>query len=180
MSTVRAMWLVAWHTLTIYVLLVALFRLARRRQLAQLNVIDLVIILVMGSAVETAMVAGDTSLPAGIVSAATLLLTNRCIAWMLSRSRRWRRLIAGDPILLVREGQFIESHLRRTGFSHDDVLEALREREICDLADVKFAVLETNGAVTVVPREAATHRIRFRDPSGDAPGHGSDSTAPAG
>ena len=171
----RPMWLVAWHTLAIYVFLIVMFRVAGRRQLAQLNVIDLVIILVMGSAVETAMVAGDTSLQAGLVSAATLLIANRAIAWALCRSRRWRRLVTGDPILLVREGQFIEEHLHRAGLTHEDVLEALREREQCAIARVKFAVLETNGTVTVIPMDAETHRVRFRDTAVQP----ADSTAPA-
>ena len=171
----RALWLVSWHTLAIYIFLIVIFRVAGRRQLSQLNVIDLVIILVMGSAVETAMVAGDTSLKAGLVSAATLLVANRGIAWALSRSRRWRRLVTGDPILLVREGQFIEEHLHRAGMTREDVLEALREREACDISHVKFAVLETNGTVTVIPRDAETHRIRLRDPTVQP----TDSTAPA-
>ncbi len=159
-----ALFLVSWHTLAIYLFLIVLFRIVGRRQLAQLNVIDLVIIIVMGSAVETAMVAGDTSLPAGLVSAATLLIANRLIALALSRSRRWRRIVSGDPILLVREGQFIDEHLRLAGMTHDDVLEALREREECDVSHVKFAVLETNGTITVIPKTSETQSIRFRAP----------------
>ena len=160
----KALWLVAWHTLAIYLFLIAIIRIAGRRNLSQLNVIDLVIILVLGSAVETAMVAGDTSLKAGLTSAGVLLIANRAIAWAASRSRRWRRLVTGDPTLLVREGQFIEEHLRRAGMTHEDVLEAIREREECGIAHVKFAVLETNGTVTVIPRNAETHRAHLRDP----------------
>ena len=89
----RAPWLVAWHTLAIYLMLIAIIRIAGRRQLSQLNVVDLVIILVLGSAVETAMVAGDTSLKAGLTSAGVLLIANRAIALAVSRSRRWRRLV---------------------------------------------------------------------------------------
>ena len=172
----NAMALVAWHTLAIYLFLIVMFRFVGRRQLGQLNIIDLVIIVVMGSAVETAMVAGDTSLPAGLVSAATLLVANRSIAFVLSRSRRWRRLVSGDPMLLVKEGQFIEEHLRRASMTHDDVLEAMREREVCDLSRVKFAVLETNGTITVIPMGAETHRIRYRD----APPSAESSAIPTG
>lgn len=156
--------LVAWHTLAVYVFLIVCFRLIGRRQMGQLNVIDLVIIVIMGSAVETAMVAGDTSLPAGIVSASTLLLANRAIAWLLSRSARLRHLVSGDPVLLVRNGEFIEEHLRRAGMTHDDVLEAMREREECDLSHVKFAVLERNGTITVIPKTAETHRNHNQQP----------------
>ena len=160
----KPMLLVAWHTLAIYLFLIVMFRIVGRRQLAQLNVIDLVIILIMGSAVETAMVAGDTSLPAGLVSAAVLLAANRALVFVLSGSRRWRRFVAGDPILLVREGAFIEEHLRRAGLTESDVLHAMREREECDVRHVKFAVLEVNGTITVVPQGSETHKIPLRDP----------------
>jgi uncharacterized membrane protein YcaP (DUF421 family) len=175
-SAWKPMALVAWHTLAIYLFLIVMFRLVGRRQLGQLNVIDLVIIVIMGSAVETAMVAGDTSLQAGLISATTLLIANRFIASVLSRSRRWRRLVSGDPILLVKEGQFIEEHLRRAAMTHEDVLEAMREREACDVSNVKFAVLETNGTITIIPNGAETHRIRYRD----TPSSGINSMSPAG
>jgi uncharacterized membrane protein YcaP (DUF421 family) len=149
---------VFWHTLVIYLFLIAMFRILGRRQLGQLNVIDLVIIILMGSAVETAMVAGNTSLPAGLVCAATLLGVNRLIAFILQRSRRWRHIVSGSPILLVQDGQFIDEHLRRTGLTRDDVLEAIREREKGDIKEVKFAVMEVDGTITVIPGDAKTSR----------------------
>src|SRR5437016_8093731 len=92
---------VATHTLVIYAFLMAALRLVARRQLGQLTAIDLVIIVSLGSAVETAMIAGNTSLVAGLVSATTLLVTNRILSRIVLRWRRLRRFVIGSPLLLV-------------------------------------------------------------------------------
>lgn len=152
---------VVWHTFVIYLFLIILFRLLGRRQLGQLNVIDLVVIIILGSAVETAMVAGNTHLDAGIVCAITLLATNRAISAVAKRSKRFRRLLCGNPVLLVRNGQFIEEHLKRTGFSHEDVMQAVRERERDSLSDIRFVVLELDGAITVVPNDAKIYSAKL-------------------
>ncbi len=154
------------HTVVIYSFLIAMLHFVSRRQLGQLTVIDLVIIILLGSAVETAMVNGDTSLQAGIVCSSTLLLLNYLLGRYLFRSRRLRHLVTGGPVLLIHDGQFIDEHLRRAGLTRSDVLEALREREQADVSQIKFAVLEMDGAINVVPMQATTHRSKRHLPGG--------------
>jgi len=148
---VRSLPLVALYTLTIYLLLIAAFRLIGSRQLGQLTIIDVVIILIMGSAVETAMVNGNCSLPAGFVSAGTLLLANRAIGLLAARSRRVHRMVACSPTLVVSNGQIIEEHLKRAGLTEEDVMQALRARGCCEVSEVRFAVMEEDGEINVVP-----------------------------
>jgi uncharacterized membrane protein YcaP (DUF421 family) len=148
----------------IYLFLIAAFRLVGRRQLAQLTVIDLVVLIVLGSAVETAMIAGNTSLAAGIISAATLLGVNRLLTRLSLRSKRWRNLVVGGPVLLVDHGHIVEEHVRRAGLTEADVLEAIRERGQDRLDAVKFAVLEAGGSINVVPMDAPTYRGEVRRP----------------
>ncbi|GAC1549472.1 MAG: DUF421 domain-containing protein [Herpetosiphon sp.] len=143
---------VAMHTFLIYLFLIVGLRLMGRRHTGQLTIIDLIIIIVLGSAVETAMVAANTSLPAGIVSASTLLLTNRLLSWSLTRSKRLRRLVLGGPVLLVRHGVFVEEHLKRVGFTEADVMEAIRQHGEEAVTDVKYAVLEDDGSISVLGR----------------------------
>lgn len=150
---------VALHTACVYFFLIAGLRLMGRRQLGQLTAVDLIILLLLGSAVETAMVAGNTTLPAGLVSAGTLLLVNRTLTWVLCRSRRLRHLVQGGPTLLVHNGHIVEEHLRRTGLTPADLLEALREREYDDVSQVRFAVMETDGQINVVPMHARVQRL---------------------
>jgi uncharacterized membrane protein YcaP (DUF421 family) len=153
MSLLSSYAVVALQTLVIYLFLILGLRFLGRRQMGQLNAIDLVVIIVLGSAVETSMIAGNTSLVAGLVSAGTLLLVNRLVAALFLRSKRLRHLVEGVPVLLVHDGRFVEEHLRRVGLTEADLLEAIREREKAGLEGVRFAVLETNGEITVVPME---------------------------
>lgn len=146
------------HTLGIYLFLIVGLRLLGRRQMGQLNVIDLVIVIVLGSAVETAMIAGDKSLSAGLVSAGTLLLANRLLTVVLWRSRRLRHLVMGGPVLLIHGGRLVEEHLQRVGLSEADVLEAIRERGYDRVDEVRFAILEPDGAINVVPMAAKALR----------------------
>src|SRR5690242_1635636 len=142
---------VAGQTLIIYLFLIAGLRLLGARQMGQLTVLDLVVIILLGSAVETAMVHANTSLPAGLVSASTLLVANRGLNGLMLRSRRLRHLVVGGPLLLVQDGHLIEEHLRRRGLTDEDVLQAIREREEAGIENVRFAVLEPDGEIHVVP-----------------------------
>ena len=143
---------VALSTLAIYVFLILMIRLVGRRMLAQLSAIDFIVIILLGSAVETAMVGASTSLAAGLVAATVLLVSNRLLTMVMVRSKRLRHLVTGGPVLLVHGGKLLQTRLRRLGFTEADVLEALRERGVHDLRDVTFAVLETDGRINVVRR----------------------------
>ncbi len=153
---VKTLPLVALYTCVIYVFLVLSFRLGGRRQLGQLTVVDLVVIIVMGSAVETALIGGNVSLPAGFVSAGTLFLADRLFAFAFYRSKRLRHLLGGGPLLLVHYGEYVEEHLHRAGLTKTDVDEAIHERDCLGVSDVKFAVLEEDGEINVVQMSAPT------------------------
>jgi uncharacterized membrane protein YcaP (DUF421 family) len=148
---VRSIAIVAGSTAAIYLFLLVLLRLFGRRQLG-LTVVDLVVVLLLGSAVETAMIHGDVSLPAGFASAGTLMLMNRLLTAVFLRSERFCNLVGGGPVLLVHEGRPVEEHLRRVGMTHTDLEEALRARGYGGPADVREAILETDGSVSVIPR----------------------------
>jgi uncharacterized membrane protein YcaP (DUF421 family) len=140
----------AGSTAVIYLFLVTAMRLVSRRQLGQLTVIDLVVVLVLGSSVETAMIHGNTSLPVGLVSVATLLVLNRLMTWIFLHNDRLRQLVNGGPVLLVHNGAVVEDHLRKVGMTREDLLAALRGRGYDDPRSVRSAVLETDGSFTVI------------------------------
>ena len=142
---------IAAATAVVYLFLVALFRFLGRRALAELSPVDLVVMLCLGSAVETAMIRADTSLAAGLTSAATLLLTNRILTSAVVRHKWLRRLVNGGPTLLVHNGRFLANRAARCGLSRSDVEQAVRQRDLERLDQVRFAVLEADGEITVVP-----------------------------
>ena len=118
----------------------------------------LTVLLIISNAVQNAMVGSDTSLNAGILAAATLLIADR----LLDRVALWRRDLIGTPALLVQNGHILEPALRRESVAVDDVLQALREHGVADLSKVKLAVLEVDGTISVVPDDAPSTRTRRR------------------
>lgn len=147
------LWTVAWSTLAIYLFLILMIRLIGRRMLAQLSAIDLIVVILLGSAVETAMVHASTSFKAGLVSAGVLLVANKLLTLAMLRSSRWRHLIGGGPQLLILNGEMQHARMDRLGFTEEAVMAALREREVDDVAKVRFAIFEPDGRVNVVLRD---------------------------
>jgi len=144
---------VVMSTAVLYLFLILALSLLGHRQLSDLGLTELVILMLLGSSVETAMVAGNTSLSAGIVSAATLLLSNRALSLLIRRCDWLQGVLIGRPVPLVYNGRFLVSGIRETGLSEDDVRQGMRERGYDDLDQVRLAVLEIDGGISVVPRK---------------------------
>ncbi len=142
------------NTTVIYAFLIVAIRLIGRRQLGQLSSLDLLILILLGSSVETAMVRASTSLKVGIVSATTLLILNKLLTVGMTKSKKMCRLLGAGPVLLVYDGHFLDENLRRLGMTEDDVIEAIRERECGNVRELRYAVFEANGEINVVYRSA--------------------------
>jgi uncharacterized membrane protein YcaP (DUF421 family) len=127
------------RTLAVYFVLLAGLRLAGKRELGQLSVFDLVVILVIANAVQNAMVGPDTSLTGGLVAAITLLIANSLVGTFVARVPWLETRVRGTPSVLINDGQMIEPTLR-----------------------AKIAVLEVDGTISVVPRSSHVHRTRRR------------------
>lgn len=145
---------VIWQTVAIYLFLVLALALLGRVIMAQFTVLEFLGIALLGSAVETGLYAGSSTLFAGLTAAATLLLVNRGLSVLLERSRTLRRLMQSTPIILAEHGRPLPSQLRRAGMTRADLITAIRERGYAGLSDVRWAVLEVNGTVNVIPRRS--------------------------
>ncbi|MGN6359171.1 MAG: DUF421 domain-containing protein [Thermomicrobiales bacterium] len=145
---------VVWHTLVIYLVLIGGLSRMGRSLMAERTLPTYLTIALLGSAVETGLYAGSGSLAAGLASAATLLIANRVLTVLLTRSVALRHLLIGTPIVLVHDGQLVWPHLRQVGMTEQEIMAAIRERGYERLDDVHFAVMEVNGAVGVIPRTA--------------------------
>jgi uncharacterized membrane protein YcaP (DUF421 family) len=150
------------RTLAVYVAIVVGLRVVGKRQLGQLTVPDLVVVLLIANAVQNAMVGADVSLEAGLVSAGTLLVANLVLTRVLVRSPQLARLVASTPTVLVKDGVVLTAALHREGIDEDELRTALREHGVEDPASVRVAYLEPDGAVSVVPMDAHVVRTRHR------------------
>ena len=163
-----------WHTLldvairtsVVYLALLIGIRLTGTRQLGQMSTFDLVLLLIIANAVQNAMVGPDTSLAGGLVAAGVLLVWHAVIQRVRLKSRQVNRLLAGEGIMLIHRGQVLVAHCRRAGITEDDLLQALREHGVASVHDVRLAVLEPDGSISVIrnddmkPGERPHHRIR--------------------
>ena len=153
-------WDIVLRTAVIYVVILIVLRLAGKREIGQMTVFDLVVLLLIANAVQNAMVGPDTSLPGGILAAAVLVILDVVLARLRLRWPRLRRMIEGSPTLLVLHGEVLTDHLRREGLDQETLEAALREHGVADVTGVKMAVLEMDGSISVVPDSAETHHIR--------------------
>ena len=144
------------QTVAVYLFLVIALRLIGRPVMAQLTPLGYLVVALLGSAVETALYNGSATLTAGLTAAATLLICDRALSLLLARAAWLRRMLIGVPLVLVSNRRFVRSQIRRAGLTEADVLAAIRERGYEGLGDVRWAVLEVNGLVSVIPFAART------------------------
>jgi uncharacterized membrane protein YcaP (DUF421 family) len=140
------------------VLLVAL-RLFGKRELGQFTLYDLVLILLVANAVQPAMTGPDSSLGGGFIIIGVLVLFNFGLG-RLDRYRFFHRLLVPSPRLLIRDGAFVDAALRHEGVDRQECEMAMREHGVRDVSDVKLGVLESDGSISIVPRDSKTMRTR--------------------
>lgn len=148
------------RALAVYFVILAGLRLAGKREMGQMTVFDLVMLLLIANAVQNAMIGPDTSLPGGLLAALTLLAANALVAAARLRWGRINRWVEGTPTLLVLHGEAISAHLRKEGVDSETLLAALREHGVARLEDVEMAVLEIDGSISVVPVGETVKRTR--------------------
>jgi uncharacterized membrane protein YcaP (DUF421 family) len=133
----------------VYLVLLVLVRTTGKRTVGQFTPFDLIVVMLLSEAVSGAINAQDDSLPGGLIGAATLIALNLLIAAVTSRSRRADEVLEGKPMLIGRDGTIYEDVLRRERVATSDVEQALREQD-CPLEDMRMAVLEADGKISIL------------------------------
>lgn len=136
------------RTSAIYLVVLIGVRLSGKREVGQMTPFDLTLLLLLSNSVQNAMTGPDTSVLGGIVAAGTLLIINYFVAGFSGTNRRFRKLIEGEPSLLIHDGKINESHMTKERVSMDELHRALREHGIQDCHQVALAVLEVDGSIS--------------------------------
>lgn len=144
---------------TVYFFLMVMLRLTGKRQVGQLAPIDLILLLILSNAVQNSMNAGDNSLIGGLISATTLILVNWLVSYASYRNTAIEHALDGTPLVLVRDGIVSKQTLDDEQITEAELKTALRLAGSFKISDVKLAMLETNGHVSV-----------WADPQNDANG----------
>ncbi len=144
---------IALRTAITLVVLVGAIRVFGKRDMGGLNLLDLLMVLLIGNAVQNALTQGSGSLAGALMSAGVLLLLDRAQGALFTRHPEFARQLEGEPAVLLVDGHMDRKVLDREGVSEDAVYAAMHEQGVARLDDVRLAVLEVDGRISVVPRE---------------------------
>jgi len=141
---------VSLRSAAVYLFMVIAIRISGRKELSQLNTSDVVLILLISNAVQNAMVGPDTSLQGGLVAAAVLFLLNFLLKKLVFSNASIRGLLLQKPEILVHNGKKEAGTMRRLGITPEELEEAMREHGVEYLKDVKLAMFEIDGNISII------------------------------
>jgi uncharacterized membrane protein YcaP (DUF421 family) len=134
----------------IYLVVFAFTRALGRRELATLQPFDFILLVVIGDLIQSGVTQNDLSVTGVIIVVSTIGILQVLISYLGFRFRRMRPFLQGEPIVLVENGQLIDRNMRRERLTLDDLAEKARMSEIASIAEIKWAVLETNGDISFI------------------------------
>jgi uncharacterized membrane protein YcaP (DUF421 family) len=147
-----AVWEKAFRSLVVYLFLLVAFRVTGKRQVGQLTPFDLTVLLIISNVVQNAISGPDDSLTGGLIGAAVIFLANYLVAEITFRSRRVRRLLEAAPTLLVHNGRILHKNMTSERVTLDELHAALRRSGVSAVDQVRVAVLEESGGISVIAR----------------------------
>lgn len=146
-------WEFVLRGLIVYAALLFLMRVSGKRQIGQLSPLDLVLLLIISNAVQNAMNGGDNSVTAGLILAATLFGADVLVGYGTWRSRLLEALVEGRPEIIIHQGEIFQDVMRRERITPRELQKALRRNGCARVEDVHFAILETDGTISVIQKE---------------------------
>ncbi len=147
------------RSLLVFIFLAVALRLGGKRELGQLNVLDLAVLLLVSNALQNALIGNDNSVTGGVIGASTLFVANYLFVRLTFSNARARRILEGTPRVLLRNGRPDHDALRKEAITETELVNVVLEKGFSELSDVGLVVLETNGQMVVLPPDQA-QRLR--------------------
>src|SRR5436305_5067576 len=126
-------------------------RVAGKRELSSMEPFDLILLVVMGDLVQQSITQSDYSVTGALIVISTITLLTVFVAWVNWRFRRMRSVLEGQPVVLMENGRMIEPNMKRERITVEDIESQARQQQVTDLADIRWAVLETSGRISIIP-----------------------------
>ena len=139
-------------------------RLFGKKELSQLSVTDLVFVLLISNSVQNAMVGSNSTLMGGLVAAGALFITNYIFKQFLYRFPKFSKLIQGEALLLIYNGNLSRVNIAKSRLTVDEIMEAIREHGVSEIEDVNLAVLEVDGNISVLSNNFRNRTVKKRKP----------------
>ena len=142
----------ALRAIFLYAFVILLMRVTGRRELSTLSAIDLVLLIILGDAIQQGLTQDDYSVTGAVIVVSTIAALQVGTSYLSFRSRRARRVLEGEPIVIVQDGKLIERNLRRERLTEDEIAEKMRTQQIASVEDVEWGILESSGNMSFIPK----------------------------
>lgn len=162
MNSLHPYLLIAGKSVAVYLFLIFAIRLFGKKELSQLNIIDLVFILLISNSVQNAMVGSDTTLQGGIAAALGLFVCNYIFKFFIRKSSRFDKIIQGEKILLVHDGEVLQKGLIKAMMSIEELERSIREHGVANISKVDLAILEVDGNISILSNDFKHRTIKVR------------------
>lgn len=146
-------WTMIFRTILLYFVILFVFRLMGKREIGELSVFDLVVNIMIAEMAVMAIDEKDFSLWNSVITIFLLMIIQVAMARMSLRSKKFRDIVDGSPTIIINKGQIDEKAMKKQRYNFDDLLQQLREKDVRNIADVEFAILEPSGKLSVFERE---------------------------
>lgn len=150
----------------VYLVLIIGLRLAGKREMAQLNPFDIVVLFSLTNAVQNSIIGNDNSLSGGIIGAATLLVLNYFVNRLLYNNPKLQHLFEGEPDVLISNGRVRNDRLKKELITMEELVEAAHKQGISSLSEVKDAILDPDGILSFIVNDPTPEMIRHDELTG--------------
>ena len=146
-----------FRALAIYLFLVIVFKVAGRRALLQMTSFDLILLLIISEATQQALLGNDFSVTGAMLTIVTLVVIDMLFGVLKKYIHGAESVLDGSPVILVSHGELQNDKLKKVDVSCDDILVSARQNHgITELKEIKYAILERNGHISIIPEESAS------------------------
>lgn len=156
--------MIFWRTIIFYTIMHIIFRIMGKREIGELSVLDLVVFIMMGELAVISIEQHDNPLMHGIIPILTLTFVQILLAFISLKSRKFRLFVEGEPAVIIRNGKIDEKMMKKLRYNFDDLLMQLRIKDVHNIADVKYAILETTGDLSVIKKNNASSSSSYTVP----------------
>ncbi len=140
------------RTIAVFAFLLVLTRIIGRRELSSLEPFDLILLIVLGDAVQQGLTQDDYSLTGAFLVIGTFAVLQVFVSWIGYRFPRARPILDGEPIIIIEDGQLIEQNLKRERLTRGEIAEEARNQQIAHISEVRWGVLETTGKISFIKK----------------------------
>jgi uncharacterized membrane protein YcaP (DUF421 family) len=144
----------AIRAILLYLFVVFVMRVVGRRELSSLTAFDLVLLIVLGDAIQQGLTQSDYSVTGAVIVVSTFAVLQVGTSYLGFKSKRIRSVLEGQPIVLIEDGRLIDGNLRRQRLTPDDVAEEMRLQQIMSFTDVAWGILESNGRISFIEKRS--------------------------